>query len=141
MNVVQYLRVGEIAVESEVPENFPLAYPIDQLATELGMIEEFLSGGLALLPLAEAAEFQGIVLPAGAHVVGEQIIVGDFVSLIGVIPEPSCVFDVLSVVVDQHVVDGNDPAVVVECSESRCNHSNRRWLRVSASQSTSVRTC
>jgi len=116
MNVIQYLRVGEIAVEGEIPGNFPLADPIDQLATEIGMVEKFLAGSLALFPLAESAEFQGIMLPAAAHVVGEQIIVGNLVSLIGVIPEPSDVLDVLPVVVDQHVVDGNHATVRILCA-------------------------
>ena len=111
MNVIQYLRVGEIAVEGEIAGNFPLADPIDQLATEFGVVEEFLAGGLALFPFAEATKFQGIVLSAGTHVVGEQIIVGNLVPLVGVIPEPSCILDVLSVVVDQNVVDGNHTAI------------------------------
>jgi hypothetical protein len=113
MDVVQDLGIRKIAVESEIPGDFPLADPIDQLATELSMVEEFLAGSIALLPLAEAAEFQWIVLPAAAYVIGEQIVVGDFVSPFGMVPEPPYILDELPVVIDQHIVDGNDPTVCV----------------------------
>jgi hypothetical protein len=53
------------------------------------------------------------VLAGGADVVGDQVVVGDLVPLLGVVPEPAYVVDELAVVVDQGVVDGDDPVVAV----------------------------
>lgn len=49
------------------------------------------------------------MLPASANVIGNQVIVGDLIALLGMVPAPSRVLDELSVVVDQHVVDDNPP--------------------------------
>ena len=116
MNMVEDLGIGEVAVEGEIAGNFPLADPIDQLATEFGVVEEFFAGHFALFPLAETAEFQRVMLPAAANVVGEQIVVGDLVSPLGVVPEPAYVLDEFSVVVDQNIVDGDNPTVGVACA-------------------------
>src|SRR5262245_47630379 len=69
--------------------------------------------GLALLLLLEAAELQGEVLAGGADVVGDQIVVGDLVAFLRVVPEPADVLDARAVVVDQGVVYGDDPVLAV----------------------------
>src|SRR6266567_2228004 len=56
----------------------------------------------------EAAEVQGVVFAAGADVVDDQIVVGDLVALLGMVPEPTDVLDQLAAVVDERVVDGED---------------------------------
>jgi len=56
----------------------------------------------------EAAEVQGVVFAAGADVVDDQIVVGDLVALLGVVPEPADILDQLAAVVDEGVVDGED---------------------------------
>ena len=77
------------------------------------VVAERLLQGLADLLLAEEAELQGIVLAAGADVVGEEVVLGDLVPLLGVVPEPAGVGDQLAVAVDQGVVDGDDALVAV----------------------------
>ena len=89
VDVVQNLRVGEVAVEGEDAGDFPLADPVDQFAAQLRVVLEGLLGGLALLLLAEAAKLQRIVLSAGADVVDEQVVMGDLVAGLGVVPEPA----------------------------------------------------
>ena len=113
VDVVEVLGVGEVAVEREIAGNFPLAHPIDQLAEQLRVVLERLAGGLALLALLEAAELQRIMLAAGANVIDEQVVVGDLVALLGVVPKPAHVLDELAVVVDQRVVDGDHALVAV----------------------------
>ncbi len=51
------------------------------------------------------------MLAAGADVVGEEVVLGDLVPLLGVVPEPPGVGDQEAVTVDQGVVDGEDPVV------------------------------
>ena len=62
---------------------------------------------MALLAFLEATKLQRIILALGADVVDEQIIVGDLVSALCVIPEPPDCLDELAVMVDQHVIDGD----------------------------------
>ena len=51
------------------------------------------------------------MLSGGANVVGDQVVVGDLVPLFGMVPEPAHVLDELAFVVDQGIVEGNDPTV------------------------------
>ena len=59
------------------------------------------------------AELQRIVHAAGADVVGDEIVMGDLVPLLGVVPEPTDILDELPVVVDQQVINGDHPLVAV----------------------------
>ena len=113
VDVVEVVGVGEIAVEREIAGNFPLADPIDQLAEQHRVILERLAGGLALLPLLEAAELQRVMLAAGANVVDEQVVMGDLVAVLGVVPKPPHVLDELAVVVDERVVQRDHALVAV----------------------------
>lgn len=68
---------------------------------------------ITLFALAKASEIEWIVLPRGVDVVGEQIVVGDKVALVGVVPEPASVLDQLSIVVNQGIVEWNDAVLAV----------------------------
>ena len=113
VDVVEDLGVGEVAVEGEVAGDLPLAHPVDQLAAQLGVVAERLLQGLADLLLAEEAELQRVVLAGGADVVDEEVVLGDLVPLLGVVPVPAGVGDQHPVPVDQGVVDGDDALVAV----------------------------
>ena len=63
--------------------------PIDQFPEQHIVVVEGRALPLALLPLDEAAELQGVVLAAGADVVDDQVVVGNLVALFGVVPEPT----------------------------------------------------
>lgn len=65
--------------------------------------------GLALILLDKPSEFQRIMFVRCTDVIGDEIIVSDFVPAFGVVPEVTDILDVLAAVVDQHVVDGNNP--------------------------------
>src|SRR5690606_7415201 len=107
VDVIEVLGIGKIAVKREVARDVSLADPVDQLAEQHTMILEGFASRFALLALLEAAELQRVVLAAFGDVIGEQIIVGDLVTLFGVIPEPTDVLDQLAVMVNQHVIDGD----------------------------------
>jgi len=77
------------------------------------VVEELLAGHLALVAFPETSELQGIVFAACAYVVANQVVVGDLVPPLGMTPEPAHVLDELAVMVDQHVVDRDHPAVAV----------------------------
>jgi hypothetical protein len=64
--------------------------------------------GLTQVLLLEAAEVQGVVLARGTDVVDDQVVVGDLVALLGVVPEPAGVLDQLADMIDEGVVDGDD---------------------------------
>src|SRR5262249_25785723 len=70
---------------------------------------ERLLPGLADLLLAKEAELQGVVLAAGTDVVDEDIVLGDLVPLLGMVPEPAGIGDQLTVPVDQGVVNRDNP--------------------------------
>ena len=116
MDVIEHLGAGEVTVHGEVAGDVPLTNPVDQLAAQDGMVAERLLEGFADLLLAEEAEFQRVVFAAGANVVDEEVVLGDLVPFLGVIPEPAGVGDQLAVPVDQGVVDGDD-AVVARAGE------------------------
>ena len=109
MDVVENLGAGEVAVHGEVAGDVPLADPVDQLAAEDGVVAERFLEGLADFLLSEEAELQRVVFAAGADVVDEEVVLGDLVPLLGVVPEPAGVGDKLAVAVDEGVVDGMTP--------------------------------
>ncbi len=80
------------------------------------MVAERFLQSFADLLLAKEAEFQGVVLTADADVVDEEVILSDFVPLLGVIPVPTGVGDQQAVPVDQGVVDGDYAVVTVASS-------------------------
>src|SRR6516162_11057060 len=108
VNVIEDLSAGEVRVHREVAGDLALTNPVDQLTTQGSMVAELLFQGLADLLLAEQAELQGVMLAAGADVVGEEIVLGDLVPLLRVVPEPPRVGDQHSVAIDQGIIDGND---------------------------------
>ena len=73
-----------------------LTHPVDQLAAQGRMIAERLLQRRTDLLLAEEAELQRVVLAAGADVVDEEVVLGDLVPLLGVVPEPAGVGDQLT---------------------------------------------
>src|SRR5690242_13251992 len=113
MNMVQCRSVGKIAVESEGARDVPFTDPVNQfLAQDRMVFEPFLAAGTQVL-LAETAELQGIVFATGADIVNKDVVVGDLVALLGMVPEPTSVLDQLALVVDERIVEGDDPLVAV----------------------------
>jgi hypothetical protein len=115
MNVVEDLGIGEVAIHREVAGDLAIADPVDQLAGQDGMVAERLLQRLADLLLAEEAEFQGVVLAAGADGVDEEVVLGNLVPLLGMVPIPAGVGDELAVAVDQGVVQGDHALVAIPC--------------------------
>src|SRR5436853_4844471 len=107
VNVIENVGMGEVAVEGEIAWNDLLDHPIDQLFTENSVVLEGRSVGNAGVLLAEATELQGIVLAGGTNIISNQVIVGDQMPLIGMIPEPAGIFNQLAVVIDERVIDSN----------------------------------
>jgi len=70
------------------------------------MVLEFLFGYLVLL--LEAAELQRVMLARGTYVVGDDVVMGDKMALVCVVPEPAYVLDGLAFMVYQDVVYGDD---------------------------------
>src|SRR6266536_3326854 len=80
---------GEVAVEGKITRNVLLDHSIDELDTQRRVALEHGFLGQAGLLLAKTTELQRIMLAGGAHIVDNQIVVGNQVALVGVIPEPS----------------------------------------------------
>src|SRR5512135_1334925 len=112
-DVIEHFHTGEVTVHREVARDLPLAHPVDQLAAQSGMVAERLLQRLADLLLAEEPELQRVVLTTGADVIDEEVVLGDCVPLLGVVPVPSGVGDQQSLPIDQGVVDGDHTLVAV----------------------------
>src|SRR5262249_32585047 len=112
-DVVEDLGIGEVTVEGEIAGNGLLDHPIDQVFAEQSMILEGFACGDAGLLLTETPELQRVVLEGGADVVSDQVIMGDQMTLVGMIPEPAGIFNQLPVMVDQCVIDRDDTVLGV----------------------------
>ena len=108
MDVIETLDPAEVAVEGEIARDLSEHDPVHELFEQLGMA---LEGGVRLpfLALAKATEFHRIVFPRGAHVVGDDVVVRNPIALVGVIPKPTHVLDLVSAVADQGVVSPRAP--------------------------------
>ena len=53
------------------------------------MVLEWFTRLFALFTFLEAAELLWVVFIAWANIVGEQVVVSDFASLLGVVPKPA----------------------------------------------------
>ena len=115
VDMIEDFGIGEVAVEGDIARNIVLNHPIDQLFAERSVIVEGHACGDAGLLLAEAAELQWVVLAGGTDVVGDQVIMGDQMTLFGMIPEPAGIFNQLAVVVDQCVIDRDDAVGGIAC--------------------------
>ena len=114
MDMVQYLGVGEIAVKGEVARHVPGQGIVNQVETQRGVILEVLCRAAVLFP--EPSPLDRIMAARRTDVVGNQVVVGDDVALMGMVPQPAHVLDELAAVIDQGVVNGND--AVGGCSGS-----------------------
>ena len=108
VDMIEDLGSGEVTVEGDIAGNILLNHPIDQLfAQHRVILERLICGGASLL-LPEAPKLEWIVLARGTHVVRNQVIMGDQVALVGMIPEPASIFNQLAIMVDQGVIDRDD---------------------------------
>ena len=106
--MVEDLSVAEVAVEGEITGNVLIDHPIDQFFAEERVVLERLVVSETGVLLAEATKLQGIVFARSADVVGNQVVMGDEVALVSMVPEPAGVLNQLATVVDQGVVDCDD---------------------------------
>ena len=116
MNVVQIGRIRKIAVKGEIAGDLLVDRPVHQPADELVVVDKLNPLLVAVFLFDKAVELQRIMLTGGTNVVGNDIIMGNLVALLGVIPEVADVLDVLAVMVDQGVVDGDDALGTVTVS-------------------------
>ena len=75
------------------------------------MILELLGRAGVLFP--EPSPLDRIMAARGTDVVGNQVVVGDDVALMGMIPQPADILDELATGVDQGIVNGNDAVMAV----------------------------
>jgi len=106
-NMIQIGRVGKTAVKDEIAGDFVADRPVRQPADKLIVIGKFNTLFVALLLFDEPAELQRIMLAGRTDVVGNDIVMGNLVSLFSMIPEAAGVLNVFAVAVNQGVVDGN----------------------------------
>src|SRR5271157_2012213 len=113
VNMIEDLGTGEVRVHREVAGDLVLANPVDQFTAQYSVVAERLIQGLAYLLLAEESELEGIVLAAGADIVGEEVVLSNLVPFFGVVPEPPGVRNQQAVAIDQGVINRNDALVAV----------------------------
>lgn len=113
VDMVEILRVRKPTVEGEVARDVICDHPVDELSEEDVVIIEDEVAFFTALALYEAAKVNGIMLAAGADVIGDQIVVRHRMPFLGVIPEIPDVFDSLAVMIDQDIVHGDDALCAV----------------------------
>src|SRR5436190_22722936 len=111
--MVENRRIGKVAIKGKRTGNVVLADIIDQLLAQHRMVLERNLQTLAKVLLLKAAELQRIMLAAGADVIDNKIIVGDLIALLGMIPEPAHIGNEFAAMVDQGVVNGDDPLLAI----------------------------
>src|SRR5437016_2832314 len=109
MNMVENGRIGKVTVKGKRAGNVVLADVIDQLLAQHRMVLERNLRTLAKVLLLKTTELQRIMLAAGANVIDNEIIVGDLITLLGMIPEPAHIRNEFAAMVDQGVVNRDDP--------------------------------
>src|SRR5215212_2492716 len=112
LDMVHNRPIGEVAVKGEVARNTLGNHPINQVLRQSGMVLERMSV-IALLTLAKTPEVERIVLATRVDVVDEQIVVGDQVTLVGVVPKPANIVDQFAVMVNQGVVNRDDAVLTI----------------------------
>ena len=112
VDVVHNRRIGEVAVEGEFAWDTLDNHPINQLFGQVGVILKRVLV-VTLLALAEAPKVERIVLATGIDVVSEQVIVGDQMAFVGVVPEVADIFDQFALVINQGIVDRDDTIVTI----------------------------
>ena len=107
VDMVQVVLMSEPTVEGEVAGNLVGNAPVHQLPKQHIMVLEFYASLLTLVLLGKSVEFQGVVLSGGAYVVDNHVIMGNLVALLCMIPEIACIFNQLTVMVHQDIIDRN----------------------------------
>ena len=108
VDMIEVFGVGEPAIEREIAGDVALDRLVDQFTKHFIVIVEGLAAFGASFALHESAKVKRIMLAAGADVVGDEIVVGNFVSLLGVVPEIADILDAFADVIDERIVDGDD---------------------------------
>src|SRR5271155_127121 len=101
VDMVENLGIGEVVVEREIAGDLLVTDPIDQLDTQVRMVDEGLLLSGADLLRAETAEVQGVVLAARTNVVDKEVVLGNFVTLLGVVPKVTGIRDEFAVVINE----------------------------------------
>src|ERR1044071_6550239 len=108
VDMVENVGMGEVTIKGEIARNVVFHDPIDQFLTQDGVVLEAAACGGTGVLLAKAAELQRIVLARSADVVGNQVVMGNQVPLLSMIPEPAHIFNQLAVVIDEGVINRDD---------------------------------
>src|SRR5262249_26858946 len=104
-------RSLKIAIKREVTRDPAPQGIIDQLDTQGGMVFEL--ARRTRHPLLKATPFDRIVRARRTHVIRDQVIIGNDVALVGMIPESADVLNQLALMIHQSIIDGNNtPAAV-----------------------------
>lgn len=112
LDVVHNRSVGEIAVKGKVARNALGDDPINELLGQGRMVLEWMLV-ITLFALAKAPKVEWVVLAGRIDVVDEQIVVGNQVALIGMIPKPANIVDQFAIVVDQGVINRDDAVLAI----------------------------
>jgi hypothetical protein len=113
VDMIHDVGIGEVAVEGEITRDLACAHPIDQVDAQVGVVLERCSFRLAGLLLAKATELQRVMLAGDLDVIGNQVIMGNQMALIGMIPEPASVLNQLAGMVNQAVINRNHAILTI----------------------------
>ena len=112
VDVVHNRRIGKVAVEGELAWDTLNNHPIDQLFGQVGVVLERVLV-VTLLALAEAPKVERIVFATWIDVVDEQVIVGDQMAFVGMIPEIADILNQFALVINQGIVNRDHTIVTI----------------------------
>jgi len=113
IDMVEVCRAREPTVEGKGAWDIVSNNPIYQLPKKLVVVHERNLLLLALFFLNETVEFQRIVFPGCAYIIGDNVVVGYLVALFGVVPEIADIFYAFAGMIHQDIVNSNNPLFAV----------------------------
>jgi len=116
MDVIEVAGIGEPAVEGKIAGDVLANDPIHHFPDKFVMIMEDNILFFAPVLFDESPEIQRIVFAGGADIVGNDIIMGDLVTALAVVPEVPHILNELSSMIDKNIVDWDDSLG----TETRC---------------------
>jgi len=106
--VIKIGGMGEPTIKGKIAGYLVFYDPINEPPKQDVMVEKFGFLLEAVLFLDETAKIERIMLAGGADIIGDKVVMGNFVPLFGVVPEIADILDEFADVVDKDIIEGND---------------------------------
>jgi len=111
--MVEILAMSKPAIEGKISRDVIFDNPINKLPEKNIVISELALCLKALLFLDEASELKRIMFSGSADIIGDEVVVGNLETLLGMIPERTDIFNECANMVDEDIIKGNNTLIAV----------------------------